>query len=67
MRTHIEHYVDIFANNSVCFYTKHSQKVNLSSNCNYNTGHFIDFSLKKSDFFLKIRPHIEHYFDFFAQ
>ena len=51
-------------NNSVCFYTKNSQKVNFSSNCVYNTGHFIDFSPKKSDFFLKMRLHIEHYFDF---
>ena len=54
-------------NNPVCFYTKNSQKVNFSSNCDYNTGHFIDFSPKKSDFFLKMRLHIEHYFDFFAQ
>ena len=54
-------------NNPVCFYTKNSQKVNFSSNCDYNTGHFIDFSSKKSDFFLKMRLHIEHYFDFFAQ
>ena len=52
--------------NLVCFYTKNSQKVNFSSNCDYNTGHFIDFSPKKSDFFLKMRLHIEHYFDFFA-
>ena len=54
-------------NNPVCFYTKNSQKVHFSSNCTYNTGHFIDFSPKKSDFFLKMRLHIEHYFDFFAQ
>ena len=54
-------------NNPVCFYNKNSQKVNFSSNCAYNTGHFIDFSPKKSDFFLKMRLHIEHYFDFFAQ
>ena len=54
-------------NNPVCFYTKNSQKVIFSSNCGYNTGHFIDFSPKKSDFFLKMRLHIEHYFDFFAQ
>ena len=40
-------------NYPVCFYTKNSQKVNFSSNCDYNTGHFIDFSPKKSDFFLK--------------
>ena len=51
-------------NNPVCFYTKNSQKVNFSSNCDYNTGHFIDFSPKKSDFFLKMRLHIEYYFDF---
>ena len=37
-------------NNPVCFYTKNSQKVNFSSNCDYNTGHFIDFSPEKSDF-----------------
>ena len=37
-------------NNPVCFYTKNSQKVNFSSNCEYNTGHFIDFSPEKSDF-----------------
>ena len=54
-------------NNPVCFYTKNSQKVNFSSNCDYNTGHFIDFSPKKSDFFLKMRQHIEQYFDLFAQ
>ena len=53
-------------NNPSCFYTKNSQKVHFSSNCAYNTGHFIDFSPKKSDFFLKMRLHIEHYFDFFA-
>ena len=34
-------------NNPVWFYTKNSQKVNFSSNCGYNTGHFIDFSPKK--------------------
>ena len=39
-------------NNPLCFYTKNSQKVNFSSNCTYNTGHFIDFSPEKSDFFL---------------
>ena len=50
-------------NNPSCLYTKNSQKVNFSSNCAYNTGHFIDFSPKKSDFFLKMRLHIEHYFD----
>ena len=54
-------------NNPVCFYNKNSQKVNFPSNCDYNTGHFIDFSPKKSNFFLKMRQHIEHYFDFFAQ
>ena len=54
-------------NNPVCFYTKNSQNVHFPSNCAYNTGHFIDFSSKKSDFFLKMRLHIEHYFDFFAQ
>ena len=37
-------------NNPVCFYTKNSQKVNFFSNCDYNTGHFIDFSPKKSFF-----------------
>ena len=31
----------------MCFYTKNSQKVNFSSNCDYNTGHFIDFYPKK--------------------
>ena len=54
-------------NNPFSFYTKNSQNVHFSSNCAYNTGHFIDFSPKKSDFFLKMRLHIEHYFDFFAQ
>ena len=34
----------------LCFYNKNSQKVNYSSKCEYNTGHFIDFSPKKSDF-----------------
>ena len=53
--------------NPVCFYTKNSQKVNFSSTCDYNTGHFIDFYPKKSNFSLKMRQHIEHYFDFFAQ
>ena len=38
-------------NNPVCFITKNFQKVNFSSNCDYNTGHFIDFSPKKIDFF----------------
>ena len=33
----------------VRFYNKNSQKVNYSSKCNYNTGHFIDFSCEKSD------------------
>ena len=33
-------------NNPLCFYTKNSQKVHFSSNCAYNTGHFIDFSSK---------------------
>ena len=51
-------------NNPVCFYTKNSQKVHFPSNCAYNTGHFSDFSPKKSDFFLKRRLHIGHYFDF---
>ena len=50
--------------NPLCFYTKNSQKVNFSSNCAFNTGHFIDISPKKSDFFLKIRLYIVHYFDF---
>ena len=36
------------------FKQKKSQKVNFSSNCAYNTGHFIYFPPKKSDFFLKI-------------
>ena len=34
-------------NNPVCFYNINSKKVNFSSNCEYNTGHFIDFSPKK--------------------
>ena len=108
-------------NNPVCFYTENSQKVNFSSNCDYNTGRFIDFSPKKVVFsskcafisssiltflsnnplcfytktsqkvifpqiapiiqgtllltflpkkvifFLKMRRHIEHYVEFFAQ
>ena len=66
MRLHIEHYLDFFAQWSIVF-TKKSQKVNFSSNCAHNTGHFIDFSPKKNDFFLKMPLHIEHYFDFFAQ
>ena len=37
-------------NNPMCFYTKNSQKFNFSSNCDYNTGHFIDFSPEKSVF-----------------
>ena len=44
-----------------------SQKVHFSSKSANNTGHFIDFSPKKSDFFLKMRIDIEHYFDFLAQ
>ena len=31
----------------VCFYNKNSQKVNYSSKCDYNTGHYIDFSYEK--------------------
>ena len=54
-------------NNPVCFYTKNSQEFHFSSNCAYHTGHFIDVSPKKSDFFLKMRQHIEHYLNFFAQ
>ena len=54
-------------NNPVCFYNINSKKVNFSSNYEYNTGHFIDFSAKKSHFFLKMRLYIEHYFDFFSQ
>ena len=102
-----------------CVFTpKIPKKVNFSLNCDYNTGHFIDFSHKKvifsskcacisstiltffpnnplffttqipkklncpqiapnralywlspkkSNFFLKMRMHIEHYFNFFAQ
>ena len=38
-------------NYPVCFYTKNSQKVNFSSNWDYNTGHFIDFSPKKKVIF----------------
>ena len=34
-------------NHPVCFYTKNSQKVKFSSNCDNNTGHFIDLSPKK--------------------
>ena len=33
----------------LCFYNKNSQKVIYSSKCDYNTGHFIDFSYEKSD------------------
>ena len=33
----------------VRFYYKNSQKVNYSSKCDYNTGHYIDFSYEKSD------------------
>ena len=54
-------------NNPVCFYNKNSQKVNFSSNYANNTVHFIDFSPKESDLFLKMRMHIKHYFDFFAR
>ena len=54
-------------NNPVCFYNKNSQKVNFSSNYANNTVHFIDFSPKKSDLFLKMLLHIKHYFDFFAR
>ena len=50
-------------NNPVCFYNKNSQKVNFSSNYANNTVHFIDFSPKESDLFLKMRMHIKHYFD----
>ena len=50
-----------------CVFTpKKSQKVHFPSNCVYITGHFIVF-LPKKRFFLKMRLHIEHYFDFFAQ
>ena len=54
-------------NNPMCFYNKNSQKVNFSSNYANNTVHFINFSPKKSDLFLKMRLHIKHYFDFFAR
>ena len=54
-------------NNPLYFYNKNSQKDNFYSNFDYNTGHFIDFSPKKNDYFLKMHLHIEHYFDFFAQ
>ena len=37
-------------NIQVCFYNKNSQKVHFSSNCVYNTGHFIVFSSKKKIF-----------------
>ena len=43
-------------NNPVCFYTKNSQNVHFPSNCAYNTGHFIDFSSKKSVFFSQNAP-----------
>ena len=33
----------------VCFYKNKSQKVNYSSKCDYNTGHFVDFYYEKSD------------------
>ena len=36
-------------NNSSVFLQKKSQKVNYSSKCDYNSGHFIDFSYEKSD------------------
>ena len=36
-------------NNPLRFYTKNTQKVIFSSNCDYNRGHFIDFSPEKSD------------------
>ena len=54
-------------NNPTCFYTKNSQEFHFPSNCAYHTGHFIDVSPKKSNFFIKMRLHIEHNFDFFAQ
>ena len=40
----------LLPNNLLSFYTKNSQKVHFSSNCTYITGHFIDFSPKKSIF-----------------
>ena len=43
----------LLPNNPVCFYNENFQKVNFSSNCSYNTRHFIDFSPEKSDFFSK--------------
>ena len=67
MRLYIEHYFEFLPNNPMSFYTKNSQKVHFSSNCTYHTGHFIDFSPKTSDFVLKMRQHIEHYFEFFVQ
>ena len=52
-------------NNPVCFYTKNSQEFHFSSNCDYHTGHFYWRFSQKCDFLLKMRLHIEHYFDFF--
>ena len=66
MCVHIELILYFLPNNPLCFYTKNFQKVNFPSNCGYNTGHFFDFSPQKSDFFLKMRLHIEHYFNLFA-
>ena len=43
-------------NNPLCFYNINSKKVNFSSNCAYNTGHFIDFSPKKKLFFPQNAP-----------
>ena len=57
----------LYPNNPVYFVRKNSQNDNFSSNFDYNTGHFIDFSPKKNEYFLKMCLHIEHYLDFFAQ
>ena len=48
---HIEYDFDFLLNNPLCFYTTNSQKVHFSSNCSYNTGHFIDFFPKKKVIF----------------
>ena len=45
-------------------FTKNSQKVHFSSNYAYNTGHFIDFSPKKSDFSLKTPAYRARYWLF---
>ena len=56
------------SNNPLCFYTKNSQKLFFPQIAPIIQGTLLlTFLPKKVIFFLKIRLHIEHYFDFYAQ